>query len=203
MLGGDFLYNDIYTMMAMFFLVISGFVIVVNVLNLIANVILFDKIKINKWFGLVPILNDYILFESFWSQQAFITYVVLKVSTFLLSKVDSDILGILYFIITLIVLVMEVSLMSRISRGFDKGFWFTIGLIILQPVFIIILALKYEPVEDVLLKTSKSRFAKKDNSSTSTYAADDNIVDSTARDVEDAEESASKDTSTSTTHHLT
>lgn len=148
--------NSIASWLALSLIVLFSFLIILKFATLIANFILFRRIGKNQWFGLVPFLNDYIIFDTFWTYKAFIVNIALYVLSILLSESSSGFCSVLATLMNIAVLLIEVSLMNRISKGFGKGMWYTIGLIIMYPLFIIILALTCEPTDEVKEKIRKS-----------------------------------------------
>ena len=128
------------------------FGLLLNLFSLIGNVILFQKMGITKWLGLVPVINDYILYKSFWTTNAFIVYIL----SFLIYNITVYISftgsTFIYIISALLSMLMGVALMDKIRLAFGRGIGWLFGLVILYPLFIILLACKYELTEDFAKK---------------------------------------------------
>ena len=124
------------------------------ILAVIGNIVLFNKIGRNKWLGLVPILNDYILFDTFWNRNVFAIYFTVY-TLYSILCVSCSANNIIVIILSIAVLMLDIMLMDRISKGFDKSFLWTIGLMLLYPVFVIILACTSEPNDEVKAKVAE------------------------------------------------
>lgn len=128
------------TALGMFMLVSLLISVFYNILTLTANFIMFKKIGKNKWLGLVPVVNDFILFDYFWSTKAFIVYIITYVLFWVSSISSGTLAGCIYLITVIVVFVIDIILMDKIRKRFNKGFGYAIGLLALYPIFLIILA---------------------------------------------------------------
>jgi hypothetical protein len=133
--------------------------LVVNLLNLIALIMivvaewkLFKKIGEKPWKSLIPYYNFYILYKHIWSKKPFWIYLVTTVSFEILegaskylsqNKPDSMWMTLLILIALpfgIASTVCNILYVFRLSEAFGKGKGFAIGLWLLYPIFISILA---------------------------------------------------------------
>lgn len=134
--------------------------------NLIANYYVLKKIGENKWLGFVPIINSFIIFRSFWNVKAFIAYLMLTLTlnVDVIYRITCSLFGItissstsilpisLSIIISLILIFMIIRLYDKISSAFGLGGLWTLGLVILYPLFAILIAVRYEPNKEIVEK---------------------------------------------------
>ena len=129
-------------------------VIGLAVVSLVAYWKIFVKAGKEGWEGIIPIYNVYKLFEISWDTRNFWIYIAAIGCFILLSP--TTMLSILQF-------VWMVRLMNHISISFGKSTGFTIGLVLLNFIFILILAFgdaKYQGNNgNNLLKTDKEETA--------------------------------------------
>lgn len=146
--------TDVMMRLQTMLLAIFSIASVYAILSIIGNVVLFNKIGRNKWLGLVPILNDYILFDTFWNRNVFFLYIIIYVVYSILCTACSA-NNIIVLILSIAVLMLDIMLMDKISKGFDKSFLWTIGLMLLYPIFVTILACTSEPNDEVKAKVAE------------------------------------------------
>lgn len=142
-------------------------VLVVQIISsfatLIANFLIFKKIGENKWLGLIPFVNDFVLFRTFWNVKSFVIYMIFyavynadKICGLIGIKVDTNFIPPwLFIILSIIMIFMIIRLMDYIARGFGKGIGWAFGLALCYPIFGIILAVKYEPLPEITDKIKK------------------------------------------------
>ena len=67
--------NDIMISILPYFVVIF---LLYYVFSIIGNVLIFNKAGLGKkkWLGLIPIVNDFMLYKTFWNLKAFIVYII-------------------------------------------------------------------------------------------------------------------------------
>jgi len=112
-----------------------------GIVNLIAYWRVFSKAGEPGWKVLIPIYNVYTEFKFTWSKQAFLLWVLLLVvgsgleSAFTDNGLISSIGNILYLLGCIVTILSY----HKLSVAFGHGIGFTIGLILLQPIFIMIL----------------------------------------------------------------
>ena len=117
--------------LSIIFLIVCG----VYILTLIANIMLFEKAGKKPWLGVIPFVDAYVMYSTFWNVKAFGAYIVLYAVSFMLMSshaILSLIIGIAMFVINLL-------LQHRISKAFGKGWGYAVGLTLLYPIVGIVL----------------------------------------------------------------
>lgn len=132
--------------------------------SLVGNVFLFSRIGEKKWLGLIPFVNDFVIFRAFWNVKQFIIYMILY-GLFYSNSIASglcNLFGIslaedftflpmpLYMVVIIALMFYIIRTYDKIAKGFNKnGFW-TLGLVVCYPIFIILLAKKGIPSDEVI-----------------------------------------------------
>ncbi len=112
------------------------------VLLVIANWKIFTKAGEAGWKSIIPIYNGYILYKISWKPMYFFLNILLVVVSFCLSGVtDSSIIAAVAWIVTVAMFAMNVILWYKLAKAFGHGIGFTIGLLLLNPLFMLILGL--------------------------------------------------------------
>lgn len=143
--------SNLFAGMAVIFVVLIAYFII----SLVANYMLLGKIGRKKWPGLIPYVNDYFLFDSFWNNKVFVAWIVLYILTVLCVRNNNHTLAIIGMILSICNFILSIMLYSRISKAFGKGSLYTLGLVIIYPIFAIILACKGELTNDFSDELSK------------------------------------------------
>ena len=126
-----------------YFGVICLIAIAVAVLTLVANWKVYKKAGRPGWKCLIPIYNVYVLYDMVWETKQFWIYVALMVGYYLctiLSVGSSAFFAFIAFVFGIAVFVWSVRLMNHLSVCFGYGTGFTVGLLLLNTIFIMILA---------------------------------------------------------------
>jgi len=101
---------------------------------------LFAKAGEKGWKSLIPFYNLYIQFKFSWKTVLFWPYLAIGLGyNFFfqsLSNSNSEIFG---FILGFVYLIAMIFVNYNLARSFGRGRAFTVGLILLEPIFIIIL----------------------------------------------------------------
>lgn len=113
--------------------------IVCWILQIIAKWKIFQKADEPGWVSLVPIYNCYIIYKIAWKSSMFSTNLLMELSCFniLFSSNVSTTWPLIVFILANI--IINIILCLKLSRAFDKGIGFTLGLLFLRPIFLLIL----------------------------------------------------------------
>ena len=126
--------------------------IAVAVVCLIAKYKVFKKMGIDGWKSLIPMVSDYCQMEATGVNQKW-----LLVATFGSIVMIIPILGYLAFLAAMI--YMAVLMNVSLAKAFGKSTGFAVGLILLNPIFLCILAFskdaKFEgknPMNDIIFK---------------------------------------------------
>lgn len=115
----------------------------VCVLMIVAVWKIFTKAGEKGWKSIIPIYNGYTMYKISWKPLWF--WITLAISV--LSSVVTSILGaesnaalVISVILAIAEIVIAIIAMYKLSKSFGHGVGFTIGLILLAPIFILILA---------------------------------------------------------------
>lgn len=126
--------------------------LVVVVLILVAQWKIFKKAGEPGWKCLIPIYSQYVQYRFTWKTSMFWVLIALAAVTAVLegafevtevSAAGSSAVTVLIMLINLVImiatLVIEIIAMNKLAKSFGKGAGFTVGLILLQPIFLMIL----------------------------------------------------------------
>lgn len=156
--------TEMIATMAKVLLVLTTFVIIFTILTCIANCILFGKLGKKKWLGVIPVVNDYILYDVFWNRNIFFLYFGINLVMTIISRTVTTVsatMSAFYLVAFIIILFLNISLLTMISAAYGKtgikNILWSFGLFVLYPVFIIILACKGELTQDAKDKMQKQQ----------------------------------------------
>lgn len=105
-------------------------------IHYIARWNIFKKAGIDGWKALIPLYTDYLFFKLAWSANVYWYILGLKVIVSI-SSVDTILL---YIIAALVLLTLWIVQNVKLAEKFSKGRGFAIGLILLNPVFMLIIS---------------------------------------------------------------
>lgn len=112
-------------------------------LQIIANWRIFTKAGEAGWKSIIPIYGDYISYKIAWQPAYFwLTFILGIVSSYLqgtLETGESLTVYMLVILIKIILVVISIMYSIKLARAFGRGTGFAIGLIFLQPIFMLIL----------------------------------------------------------------
>lgn len=109
------------------------------VLLVIARWKIFVKAGEAGWKSLIPIYNGYIQYKITWSTVIFWVMAVLYVASIFISGSDGGVMQAISAVIGLAVIVIAIMASYKLAASFGHGIGFTIGLILLNPIFLLIL----------------------------------------------------------------
>ena len=113
------------------------------ILQIIANWRIFIKAGEDGWKSIIPIYGDYISYKIAWQPAYFwLTLILGIVSSYLqgtLETGESLTVYMLVILIKIILVVISIMYSVKLARAFGRGTGFAIGLIFLQPIFMLIL----------------------------------------------------------------
>ncbi len=119
-----------------------AFTVLFYLLQIIAQWMLFKKAGEGGWKSLIPVYNYYTLFKITWSRSAFFVMAVLMVgSAVLLQYTDSGICQVFGKIFSALVSLITIIETYKVSRAYGHGFPYFLGLLFLEPLFVMILGL--------------------------------------------------------------
>lgn len=137
-----------FLFMTMLLLIVIWFFYVI--FSLVANYFFFKKIGKNKWLGLIPFVNDYIYFSTFWNTQAYVVYLVSDVLLLFIPYLEpGNVTKTIYCLASIATFAMNVLLMDKVRKAFGRGLGYLLGLVLLYPAFILYLAIKGTPQIDL------------------------------------------------------
>lgn len=117
-------------------------VLVWYIIQVIANWKIFNKAGEPGWKSIIPLYNTYTAFKISWKTSMFWIWLAATVLTGFFDGLNENgggILGILSFIFGIVCLIILIVFEIKMAKSFGKGIGFAIGLIILNPIFILIL----------------------------------------------------------------
>ena len=97
---------------------------------------MFEKMGQPGWKGFIPIYSDYVLYGSCW-ETAFFWVALAASAVCAIGGADSR--SLLVSLAGIVAGVMEASLALRTSRSFGHGILFALGLMLLNPLFVLYL----------------------------------------------------------------
>lgn len=128
------------------------FIISLYLLYVIAYIRIFTKANRSVFAAIIPIYNVFVLYSICWNVKKLILAIVLVIISTICDcfiKV-SDLLYIPYIICLLgYILIDHIIIKFKLAKSYSKGFFFGLGLIVLEPIFILILGLsssKYKKI---------------------------------------------------------
>lgn len=149
---GSFIYNSLGFSQAVVESMVGGLIatgiigLIVAVLEIIALWRIFKKAGKHGWAAIIPIYNLVVLFNvagmsGWWTLAVFGLSFVSGLAVTISNHGDVTSGSVLNIIAWICSVILYVYLYMRLARGFQKGAWFTLGLIILNPLFMLILGL--------------------------------------------------------------
>ena len=134
--------DQIFQFIMKFFVVI----LVIIIVMVVAEWRLFQKAGKPGWHSLIPFLNTYDLYEFVWNQKIAYVAMVLSLASSLLSgysEANEDVsgfLGLIMSLVGIVSLVLGLIALYRLSTSFGHDVGFFVGLLLLSPIFLCILA---------------------------------------------------------------
>ena len=121
------------------------FGIIIFILQVIADWKIFTKAGRPGWKSIIPFLNYYEEYDLSWRGKGMlgIIFAVLELCASAIDYYTPDPTPTWAYIVSLVIAVFALALSimqsSRLSKAFGKGVGFTVGLVLLQPIFRLIL----------------------------------------------------------------
>ena len=104
---------------------------------------IFKKTGKPGWYSIIPLLNTWHQYELSWNSNAAWVSLVLGIFIALFQNANNsasnDAITGIYAITALVVFVMNIIMLYKLAKAFGKGFGFFVGLLLLNPIFIMIL----------------------------------------------------------------
>lgn len=118
------------------------FALVWWILQIIANWNIFIKAGEAGWKSLIPIYGDYVSYKIAWQTSYFWLSFILGIVASYVSSAnlnESIFLTVIATLLRIVIAVINIMYCIKLSRAFGHGIGFAIGLILLQPIFLLIL----------------------------------------------------------------
>ena len=107
------------------------------VIMIIANWKLYTKAGEAGWKSLIPYYSQYVLFRITWNTGMFWAFFGASIASNVFGRLGLSAFALICSIATFIISLISV---HKLSKAFGHGIGFTLGLIFLNPIFILILA---------------------------------------------------------------
>ena len=115
--------------------------IVIAVISIIANWKVYTKSGREGWKCLIPVYNVYVLYDMVWETKQFWIYFGLMIGSAVFTALGSNLFVTLVILaLNIAILVWSIRLLHHLSVCFGHGPAFTVGLLLLNTVFVMILA---------------------------------------------------------------
>lgn len=118
------------------------FALVWWILQIIANWNIFTKAGEAGWKSLIPIYGDYVSYKIAWQTSYFWLSFILGIVASYVSSAnlnESIFLTVIATLLRIVIAVINIIYCVKLSKAFGHGIGFAIGLILLQPIFLLIL----------------------------------------------------------------
>ena len=112
------------------------------ILQIIANWNIFTKAGEAGWKSLIPIYGDYVSYKIAWQTSYFWLSFILGIVASYVSSAnlnESIFLTVIATLLRIVIAVINIIYCVKLSKAFGHGIGFAIGLILLQPIFLLIL----------------------------------------------------------------
>ncbi len=118
------------------------FLLLYFLVTFIANWKIFVKAGESGWKALIPIYNTCITFKIAWKIRYFFPYILTVLAMNLLPFFATSLSVLLFGTLGLYLcfIIFQILFCYKLARAFDRSLFFAIGLIVLGPVFMLILA---------------------------------------------------------------
>ena len=118
------------------------------ILQIIANWNIFTKAGEAGWKSLIPIYGDYVSYKIAWQTSYFWLSFILGIVASYVASANPDegmFLAVIVTLLRIVLTVINIMYCVKLSRAFGHGIGFAIGLILLQPIFLLILGFGSDP----------------------------------------------------------
>lgn len=105
----------------------------------IANWKIFTKAGEAGWKSIIPIYNGYILYKISWKTSVFWITVVLALIGGILNGIGNPVTSVIGVILNIVIIVIGIMQSYKLSKAFGHAVGFTVGLVLLPPIFTLIL----------------------------------------------------------------
>lgn len=144
--------------------VLSTLFIVGAALEIVGYWNVFAKAGEKSWKSIVPVYRKYVIYKSVWISAICWIWLAAVVIDGLITNYMSGAIQILGSIFALVAFIIDFMFKRRLSRSFGHGMGFTIGLVLIEPLFIFILGFDKSQYLGVVKVPKKKK--KKDKKTT-------------------------------------
>ena len=125
--------------------IVAGFVgLIWYILQVIAYWKIFTKARIPGWHSIIPILNIWDHYKLSWQGMFGVLFMVLVCLSGMLTGTENSILRVIATVASLGSAAIRIICSFKLSKCFGHGVGFAIGLILLEPVFMLILGFSHD-----------------------------------------------------------
>lgn len=116
-------------------------------LQVIANWRIYTKAGESGWKSLIPLYSQYIAFKIAWKTSMFWLMLLVTIAAYVMITLSTVIPALAFIFMWLIILcgavltIISIVFSYKLSRAFGHGVGYTLGLIFLNPIFILMLGL--------------------------------------------------------------
>jgi len=115
-------------------------VLIIAIIWIVANWKIFTKMGEAGWKSIIPIYNEYILFKRTWNTKMFwISLAIGVLGGIVDAAVDNTAGSIIGGVCTIVTFVIFIMQLYYQSKSFGHGGGFTVGLVLLNTIFVLIL----------------------------------------------------------------
>lgn len=116
---------------------------ILYVMYVVAYWKIFTKAGESGWKSLIPCYNTYIQYKLTWKPYIFWVLLVATVVTGVLKTIENPgtVVTVIGAVLSVVILVLNIMTCHKLSKAFGHGAGFTVGLVLLQPIFILVLGL--------------------------------------------------------------
>ncbi len=119
--------------------VLATLVVVGTILEVIGYWKVFDKAGEKSWKSIIPVYRKYVIYKSVWGANICWIWLAAVVIDRVISDYVSGTIGMLSVVFGIVAFIIDVKMKRRMSRSFGHGVGFTIGLVLVEPLFVFIL----------------------------------------------------------------
>ena len=131
-----------------FICVLLVIVLILGIILIIARWKIFTKAGEPGWKALIPFYSYYTQIKICAPVTIFWIYLGCTIVSNILARLGNSFLSILSMVVSLVAIVMSVFSYIKLSKAFGHGIGFAVGLLLLNPIFMLILAFgsdEYQP----------------------------------------------------------
>ncbi len=134
----------------------------ISIADIAAEWRVFNKAGDHGWKVLIPFYNLYMEFKLFWQRKWFLLYLVLSIGMFIFAGIASSPLT-YYLTLALFIIIigMDYYLYYMMSLSFGWGGAFALGLLCIEPVFMMILGFGQSKYKRLEFKTLQQIFGSR------------------------------------------